>query len=632
MIRLGIPVLYMKKCLLCALALLLPAALRAQDFVRIDHVGLGSGEILSAGNVTPVRVHIPAQPQTQTLQLDFQFEIAEKNDLYLRLLPHHFFKQVQVVAGVPCDVDVPLYLPQTTRLQLNVAVTDAGGHQLGSGARDLDQNTHGGGRVIAIYYLKEEKCDQVASQLNSGFDDEERAINAKSDTKIKISRTVITLQVPFDHWWDYGAVDSVVVAGPTSDLSTEKRIALEQYLRLGGALVLLESDISDRNFLAAYRQGPISLAEIPIGMGRLTRLSGLDGADLRKTITSTTRSPVTVLNAAVNAGTQSDDFFLERTGITFTFPRLRWLVIWFCIFIVVVGPLNFFILRRVRRLEWGWVTTTAIALIFAGGLYVVNSVSRPKEFMLDDAALYRMDDRSPLASAVFGFRVYSPERRSMVLSVNQNSIPVDMSPNRSFGDSGLNIGSGFAGPEDTSVGWRVHLDSPLQFYFPMLRWSTEDFSVRGFREFTGTVHWTSDMHLKNDTGQNFREAIYMDFKANKKYLISHLLSGEEVDLNSITPAIIFEPKEMADDNNVNVEARNLARFMNSERHPFSVSELPYENLQYPKDSQEFAGWTEGQPLNASLDTVVTPHTGRALIIVTMQKTCAECAEKPRQSK
>jgi hypothetical protein len=632
MIPLGIPALYMKKYLLCAIALLLPTVLRAQDFIRIDHVGLGSSEILSVGNVTPVRVHIPVQPQAQTLQLEFQFETGDKNDVRRKLLPHRFMKQVQAFAGAPSDVDVPLYLPTTPRLQVNVSVTDASGHQIGSGARNLDQNVRGGGQVIAIYCLKEEKCDQLASQVNSGFDDEERAANAKSDTKTKISRTVITLKDLFDHWWDYGAVDSVVVAGPTSDLSGEKRNALEQYLRLGGALVILESDLSDRNFLAAYRLGPLSRTEIPIGMGRLTRLSGLDGTDLRKTIASTKKSPITVLNDAVNTGAQSDDFFLNRTGITFTFPRLRWLLIWFGIFIVVVGPLNFFILRRLRRLEWGWVTTTAIAVLFAGGLYVVNSVSRPKEFMLDDAAMYRMDDRSPLASAVFGFRVYSPERRDIILSVNQNSIPYDMNANRSFGDSGLNIGSGFAGPEDTSIGWRVHLDSPLQFYFPMLRWSTEDFSVRGFREFAGTVHWTSDMHLKNDTGQNFREAIYMDFKANKKYLISRLASGEEVNLNSINPAVIFDPKEMVDENNVNSNVRNLAHFMNTERLPFSVSELPYEKLQYLKDSQVFAGWTEGQPLNASLDTSVAPHTGRALVIVTMQNRCAECPEKPSQSK
>jgi hypothetical protein len=630
MISRGNPARHMKKFLLIVLVLL-PAAVRAQDFIRIDHVGLGAGEILSAGSPTPVRVHLPAQAQSQTLQLEFQFETADKDDERRKLLPHRFMKQVQVVAGTPSEIDVPLYLPATARLLLNVSVTDASGHQLGSGARDLDRNIRGGGNIIAIYCTREEKCDQRVSQVNSGFDDEEKAANAKSDTKIRISRTVITLQEPFDHWWDYDPVDSVVVAGPISNLRSQQRDALEQYLRLGGVMILAESDISDSNFLAAYRQSSLNPAEISVGLGRLTRISGLDSADLRKAITPATRSPITVLNAAVNAGAQSDDFFLDRTGITFTFPKLRWLLIWFGSFIVVVGPLNFFILRRVRRLEWGWVTTSSIAVLFAAGLYIANSVSRPKDFMLDDAAIYRMDDRSPLASAILGFRVYSPERRDVVLSVNQDSIPHDMAANRSFGDSGLNIGSEFAGPDNKTIGWRVHLDSPLRFDFPMLRWSTEDFEVYGFREFAGTVHWSSDMRLKNDTGQDFREAIYLDFKANKKYLISSLASGEEVSLDSITPTIIFDPKQTVD-NSVNVDVRSLARFMNSERVPFSVSELPFQKLLFLKNSQIFAGWAEGQPLNASLDNSVLPHSGRALIIVTMQKPCPECLEKAEQTK
>jgi hypothetical protein len=72
--------------------------------------------------------------------------------------------------------------------------------------------------------------------------------------------------------------------------------------------------------------------------------------------------------------------------------------------------------------------------------------------------------------------------------------------------------------------------------------------------------------------------------------------------------------------------------MNSERVPFSVSELPFQKLLFLKNSQIFAGWAEGQPLNASLDNSVLPHSGRALIIVTMQKPCPECLEKAEQTK
>ena len=163
----------------------------------------------------------------------------------------------------------------------------------------------------------------------------------------------------------------------------------------------------------------------------------------------------------------------------------------------------------------GWITIPAIAVLFVSGLYLVNSVSRPKGFMIDDAAMYRMDDRSPLASALYGFRVYSPERRNAILSVNRDSIPFDMDTSRTFGESGINIGAGFTSGDPASEGWKIHLDMPLRFDFPMLRWSTEDFHARGFREFPGTVHWTSEMRLKNDTGQNFHPGNLYGFQGQQ---------------------------------------------------------------------------------------------------------------------
>ena len=72
----------------------------------------------------------------------------------------------------------------------------------------------------------------------------------------------------------------------------------------------------------------------------------------------------------------------------------------------------------------------------------------------------------------------------------------------------------------------------------------------------------------------------MDFKGNKQYLIPSMVSGEELDLNSIAPKVIFEPNEIKD---VNIDPY-AERFM-PQRLPFSLAELPYEKLQYVKDSK-----------------------------------------------
>ena len=53
-----------------------------------------------------------------------------------------------------------------------------------------------------------------------------------------------------------------------------------------------------------------------------------------------------------------------------------------------------------KKLEWGWVTVCVLAALFAGGFYISGSARRPKNFTLDDATIYLMDDRSPLAVEV----------------------------------------------------------------------------------------------------------------------------------------------------------------------------------------------------------------------------------------
>src|SRR5205085_5045297 len=52
-------------------------------------------------------------------------------------------------------------------------------------------------------------------------------------------------------------------------------------------------------------------------------------------------------------------------------------------YILVIGPLNYLLLRRLRRLEWAWLTVPLTVLIFAGGLYVVGFGLRGGQSQID---------------------------------------------------------------------------------------------------------------------------------------------------------------------------------------------------------------------------------------------------------
>ena len=66
------------------------------------------------------------------------------------------------------------------------------------------------------------------------------------------------------------------------------------------------------------------------------------------------------------AGRESDPFSFEPPKPMSVF----WIV--FC-YLIVVAPVNFFVLRKLRRSEWAWFTTPCISIVFAGFLLKLAS-------------------------------------------------------------------------------------------------------------------------------------------------------------------------------------------------------------------------------------------------------------------
>jgi hypothetical protein len=620
MIPPGSPAHHMKKYLLCVLILLAPAALRAQDSVRIDRVGMGSDEIFNSGFPTPVRVHIPALPQTQTLELQFRFAAAREYYVPSREkgpflpLPHRILKEVKVSAGVPLDIDVPVSLPGESYLELRLVVADNSGHKIGETTRKLNSQWLGPDHLVAIFCANETVCNEASSQILGSI--------AREDQASRWTRLIETLREPLEHWWEYVPADAVVIAGPTGNLTSAQREALEEYLRGGGTLILLEKEMADATFLSPYRQGSRIPGHLNVGTGWLFRLQSTDSKELLTNFKWGVGPSNSDYNISSVPARNEYNYFLQRLGITFVFPELRWLIIWLGAFIVAVGPINFFVLHRLKRLEWGWVTTCVISVLFAGGLYFANSVHRPTDFTLDDTVIYRMDSQSPMSLAQYAFRVYSPERRSVSLVFSHDDALLRAEWDRTYGETAASIGSEMLGNRNPSlVGWEEKLGPPQQIEFPMLRWSFQDFQARSFRVFPGTVHWTSPMHLKNDTGQDFREAIYLDFAANQQFLIPHVSAGEEIDLTGIRPSAITYSEE--EKKKLPKEVRqmmewNLQYATGQSRRPFSVAEIAYAGIPFSRD-RNFVGWIDDPAPNAKLDMLFVSRRRGALVMVALDK-------------
>jgi hypothetical protein len=585
--------------------LTLPSLARAQDSLRIESVGLG--DYYSYGALTPLRVHVPAVPGAQSLALAVTIHSGSMIQHRNVFRSDKFVKHFQLTAGQPLEAEMPIVIPQAAWRELVVTASTPDGRSVGRASSDLEGlfGLFGGQYLAAIYCKDQPTCQNAQAQLAFGGNSEASAEKGKN-------LRLITFGEARGNWWDYGGARLVVIAGPIAGFSDGERRALENYARGGGTIALLEEEAGDKDFLAAYRQGTLSSVAIQIGRGKLFRLRSMASKDLAQAFPSQLLERLGPLG--VFAGQSAE--FIQLTGIAFTFPRLRWLIIWLAIYLLVVGPVNFAILRRLTRLEWGWTTVCVLAAVFAAGFYLSSSARRPANYTLDSATVYWMDGRSGEAAVDAGLRISAPARGNVRLSVNDDDLVVTPSIVPFTNEADTQIGADMTDKARVDQGWDVEVGPNSVVKMPMLSWSFQDLEFVGFRRFAGTMHWTSAGRLKNDTGVSFREAMYFDFSANKQYVLTQVAAGQEIDLAGINSSAIYSAQRSAQYPDVGFGVVPSLRSAQHSAGSFSVAELPYLSYKF-QSGQMFAGLSDEPIPDAALKPPAVPRTALALTLVSV---------------
>jgi hypothetical protein len=380
--------------------------------------------------------------------------------------------------------------------------------------------------LIVLMCASDSICKTAQSQIQFSGTIEERA-DKNRQAKFEI------VNDPRDHWWAYSACRAIVLARPIGEFTPAQRDALEGFLRGGGHLVLLEDEIADPGFLSAYRQGPVSSNGERVGKGTLNRVSGLNADQLGNTFVG--QNLRSVLDQTFMPWNSNQTNWMSRRFATaFDFPRLGWLLLWLTVYVVMIGVLNFAVLRRLRRLDLGWISMCGLALLFAAGFYFSSASRRPRNFRLDNLATYYLDSRSPLAVADYNLRVSAPDRRDVLVSIADPAVFTSSNFAEDEANSQIWVEMNRQGMQERRT-YDIHLGPPSQVELPMLKWSFHDVNLQGLHEFSGTVHFVARNRLRNDTGQRFEDAVYLDYPANALYALPALGPGEEIQLDTITP-------------------------------------------------------------------------------------------------
>lgn len=121
----------------------------------------------------------------------------------------------------------------------------------------------------------------------------------------------------------------------------------------------------------------------------------------------------------------------DTYGGMFALPGLQlpdpWLIgLFLLLYIIIIGPVNFIVLRRIRRTELAWVTVPVLVLVFSVGAYLLAFQSKGGELVAIRANVVSTYPGVEQASFAQHFGLFSPIRRTYKFSLGADSVVTEM--------------------------------------------------------------------------------------------------------------------------------------------------------------------------------------------------------------
>jgi hypothetical protein len=280
-------------------------------------------------------------------------------------------------------------------------------------------------------------------------------------------------------------LDLLVIRGvDTSSLTPRQQAALEQYVALGGVLVLgggtdaarvlaglpdslhpvdlagesrldtlpglsaigneevrvqgpfsVAHSTARSNTLVRYREGDTPLVvEYPLGDGAVIWMAvdpGLSPFDAWSGVESFWQNvigkrafyPPQMPPDVAPRQLQTQDLFYALQNLpSLELPSLQILVPVLAVYIILVGPVNYFVLRRQKRLELAWLTIPALTLLFSIGAYGLGYGLRGNDVIVNQVALIRGIEGGDSAYIRALVGIFSPSRSTYDLSINNDAL------------------------------------------------------------------------------------------------------------------------------------------------------------------------------------------------------------------
>lgn len=109
-------------------------------------------------------------------------------------------------------------------------------------------------------------------------------------------------------------------------------------------------------------------------------------------------------------------------------PSILGFIGFLLLYILVVGPLNYLLLRRLDRREWAYFTIPLVVLAFSGVAYVWGNLGRGSDAQVNQLSIVRVEPGGERARATSYVTVYSPVRQRYNVGVAGDTLVGDLDP------------------------------------------------------------------------------------------------------------------------------------------------------------------------------------------------------------
>ncbi len=124
-------------------------------------------------------------------------------------------------------------------------------------------------------------------------------------------------------------------------------------------------------------------------------------------------APPDVSPRAMRANTLS---YALQSLPTLELPSINWLSGLLAVYIVLVGPVNYLVLRRAGKLAWGWLSIPALTLLFSIGAFLFGFSVRGGDVIINKISFITFSARAAAPMQTF-VGIFSPERTAYTLNV-----------------------------------------------------------------------------------------------------------------------------------------------------------------------------------------------------------------------